>query len=901
MTVVDCSTRRAVTSTSSVLITSTTLSYSASITVTSGQSFNWTTPGIGAFTFQSSASGYLTNTQNFTLTATTTSVELCLNPAVVQVDVRNSLTNVSIEVGATVTYTGVISGSFRWNGVTTFTHGGFGSYSFVATPDSRYTTGNLVYTISSTTTLIIIYVQPLPIPVTVVNCNTLQALGVSATVTITQTTYTTSLTVASGGSASWSYPSYGSFSFQTVASGYTTSTQSQSVSTTTTGIQLCVSPATVQLDVRNALTNVSIEVAATVSYTGVISGSLRWTGITTFQHGGFGSYSFTAVPDSKYSNGNLNIQISSTTSLIIIYVQPLPIPVTVVNCNTLQALGVSATVTITQTTYTTSLTVASGGSASWSYPSYGSFSFQTVASGYTTSTQSQSVSTTTTGIQLCVSPATVQLDVRNALTNVSIEVAATVSYTGVISGSLRWTGITTFQHGGFGSYSFTAVPDSKYSNGNLNTQITATTTLIIIYVQPPPIPVTVVDCKTSQAIITTASVQISSSSYSATLSVSAGGSASWSYPFYGTFTFATSASKYNPGTTSQTVGSTTTGIQVCLDLSSFCGDFHCDAGETYSNCQADCVALFFEFENADGSGPVNQPTMNYFLSPPLDANADTGPNRNGVQASTTRTTGNGSNTVLEETYSYNVLVWVEVVVSSFINFYWRANTSYVDPSLGTYRLRVHLSKLLGSTDFNYRFVNTWKPIDATPLPYGPTDLNLHLFHSAGALDINNPTLLSGGFAIGKAVADSKQSGGPATMDISPGSSQMVAVWNSKPPRSSVIAPSQNNRYLVDSGSYVVFYGKTSNAANGKQLGQIVMDEIFLENPSQKTDHTSDLWYVGQFTVNQPAVNQPNIVGQAKFKKSTINSNKDMIFDCEAYTYCAAFVVPYSDTGRRSVE
>ena len=903
ITVVDCGSLRALSTSSSVLITSTTISYSSTVTVSGGGIYTWTIPSFGSYSFQTTATGYLTNTQSFTVSATTGSLQLCVNPAQVQIDVRNAYTNVSIEVGATITYSGVISGSLRWNGVTTFTHGGYGSYSFTAVPDSKYQNGNLNYQISSTTTLIIIYVQPNPIPVTVVNCNTLQALGVTASVLITSTSvsYSTSLTVSSGGSASWSFPSYGSFSFQTTASGYTTSTTTQSVSTTTNGIQLCVSPATVQLDVRDALTNVSIEVGATVSYTGVISGSLRWTGITTFTHGGFGSYSFTAVPDSKYQNGNLNYQISSTTTLIIIYVQPNPIPVTVVNCNTLQALGVTASVLITSTSvsYSTSLTVSSGGSASWSFPSYGSFSFQTTASGYTTSTTTQSVSTTTNGIQLCVSPATVQLDVRDALTNVSIEVGATVSYTGVISGSLRWTGITTFTHGGFGSYSFTAVPDSRYSNGNLNTQITSTTTLIIIYVQAPPIPITVVNCNSLQAITTTASVQISSGTYISAVSVTAGGSASWSYPFYGTFSFATSASKYTSNTQTFSIASTTSSVQVCVYPS--CGNFHCDAGETASSCPGDCVAIFFEFENADGSGPVNQPTVNYFLSPPLDANADTGPNRNGIQAATTRTTGNGSNTVLEETYSYNILVWVEVVVNSFINFYWRVNTSYVDPALGTYRLRVHLSKLLGSTDFNYRLVNTWKPIDATPEPYGPTDLNLHLFHPAGALDINNPTLLSGGFAIGKAVADSKQSGGPATMDISPGSSSMVGVWNSKPPRSSVIAPSQNNRYLVDSGSYVVFYGKTSNAANGKQLGQVVMDEIFLTNPSAKTDHTSDLWYVAQFTVNQPAVNQPNIVGQSKFKQSTVNSNRDMIFDCEVYTYCSAFVVPYSDTGRRAAE
>ena len=289
--------------------------------------------------------------------------------------------------------------------------------------------------------------------------------------------------------------------------------------------------------------------------------------------------------------------------------------------------------------YTTTVTVFGGSATSWNLPAVGSYSFATSASGYLTNTQTQSLTASSTSVELCVNPGSVQIDVRNKDTDVSIEFGATIYYSGVISGSMRWNGITTFTHGGFGSYSFVAVPDSKYTNGTNTTSISASTTLIIIYVQ----------------------------------------------------------------------------------VATFCGNFHCDSGETASNCPGDCVAIFFEFENADGSGPVNQPTLNYFLSPPLDPNQNTGPNRNSVVAATTRTTGNGSNTVLEETYSYNIMVWVECVVSTFINFYWRANTTHIDPSLGTYRLRVHLSKVLGSTDFNYRLVNTWKPIDATPLPYGPTD------------------------------------------------------------------------------------------------------------------------------------------------------------------------------------
>lgn len=476
-------------------------------------------------------------------------------------------------------------------------------------------------------------------------------------------------------------------------------------------------------------------------------------------------------------------------------------------------------ITSTTLSYSSTITVSAGLSASWDTPGLGAFSFQTTASGYLTSTQSHTVTTTTTAIELCVTPATVQVDIRDEATNQTINVRSGVSYSGVISGSFTWNGITTFQHGGYGSYSFLAIPESTYTNGSLTISITASTTLIIIYVR----------------------------------------------------------------------------------RATFCGDGICNGGETGTFCPADCISLFFEFENADGSGPVNGPTVNYFLSNPRDLNDATGPNRNSVQMTTSRTTGTASNTVLEETYSYGPIIYVETVVSNFINFYWAANTSNVDPGLGVFRLRVHLSRTLGANDYNYRMVNTWKPIDATPEPFGPTDLNLHLFHSAGALDINNPLLTSGGFAIGTAVADSKQSGGPATMDISPGSGVLVGVWNSKPPRSSVIAPSQNNRYLVNSGSYVVFYGKTSNAATGKQLGQVVLDQLLNDQPSLKNDRTSDLWFVAHFTVRNPAQDQPTITAQNKIKQSTKNTAQDMFFDCEVYSYCVNFRVPFSDTGRRTAE
>jgi len=473
--------------------------------------------------------------------------------------------------------------------------------------------------------------------------------------------------------------------------------------------------------------------------------------------------------------------------------------------------GVDSTVLITQTSYSFTLTVqGSVGSSSWTAPGTGTFSFAASASGYVTKTISTSITSSTTSVTICLEPAIISVDVRDIKTNKPITVSALVSWTGVSSGSFTWTTLYSWTHSGYGSYTFVATPSSTWSKSN-NTvvQVSSSTTLIIIYVS----------------------------------------------------------------------------------VSLYCGDTICspEIGENAASCNKDCVGIFMEFENADGSGPVNGLTVNYYPSDPRTANADLGPVRNSVTSTNFRTTGNASNTVYQDTYSYKNLVYVESVMTNFINFYWTADVTVIDPNLGTWRLRVHLSTAFTSASYTYRFVNSWRPTDAEPAPYAPTDLNLHVFHPDGALDINNPTLISSGLQIGKAVADSKQSGGPATMDISSGANAMVAVWNSKPPRNAVLAPSQKGRYLVDSGSYVVVYGKTSDKASGKQLGQSVIKQV--------VDHVSDLWYVMQFTALKPAQNQPTISPQTELKASTIDASQNMFFDCEAYSYCKNFEVPYSDTGR----
>jgi hypothetical protein len=372
---------------------------------------------------------------------------------------------------------------------------------------------------------------------------------------------------------------------------------------------------------------------------------------------------------------------------------------------------------------------------------------------------------------------------------------------------------------------------------------------------------------------------------------------------YGSYSFSASQmTSFQNTTVSISISASTTTVIIYVSRKDFCGDNICNGAspvETITNCVIDCRAIFLEFENADGSGPVNEPTVNFYNRNPRVENPDQGPNKDpSVTPVATRTTGSASNTIYQDSITVNTVTYFETLRTGFISFYWLADVSNTGTDInGVYRLRVHLSGDLVANSLNYRFVNTWKPIDATPEPFGPTDLNLHLFHPDGSLDINNPSLLSEGFKIGNAVADSKQSGGPATMDISPGSNKLVAFWNSKPPRSSIIAPSQNNRYLVNSGSYIVIYGKTSNSGSGKQLGQIVLNEYLMNNPTSQNDRTSNLWWAGQFTADRPAQNQPLITRKDVLKAATITSSQDMIFDCEVYAHCASFVVPYSDTGR----
>jgi len=306
---------------------------------------------------------------------------------------------------------------------------------------------------------------------------------------ITKETDIVSLTVSPQQATTWNTPRYGDVTFQTTASGgYLPNTQTFTIDQTKTDIELCVNYGRVQLDVRNVMNNISIEVNATITYSGVASGTLRWTGVSSFTHGGFGSYTFRVSPDSRYGISTVEIQIGDQTP-VVIYVYPSPIPVTAVQCQTLTPLPTVATLQISNSaSYTSTLTIPIGGQVLWAFPSYSSFVFSGSAPGFLPKTQTIDISSLSTQVQICFHSRTVQVDIQDLATRRSIWVGATITFNGVITGSFRWNGVTTFEHGGYGAYNFIAAPDSRYQNGAVSTTIDAATTLIIIYVTETNIP-----------------------------------------------------------------------------------------------------------------------------------------------------------------------------------------------------------------------------------------------------------------------------------------------------------------------------------------------------------------------------------------------------------------------------
>jgi hypothetical protein len=460
----------------------------------------------------------------------------------------------------------------------------------------------------------------------------------------------------------------------------------------------------------------------------------------------------------------------------------------------------------------------------------------------------------------------------------------------------RNTGVVFSGHttNGFGSYEFTTTC-SGYTPSVQTINVVSTLKAIQLQVSASSVTIEVREKYGSQRLITvSASIKISyGSTYSTTYSWVSGAANTWTPPNTGDFTFITTATGYS---VSQEIHTVTASTSVIVLYVYGCGDGLCSDGESFDFCPQDCAALFLQFERYDGNTPVTGYTLSTYLHNPRDFSGTVGPVPNNEPVVITKTLPTSSNVISLGSFQRDEIVYLKVAVSGYINFYWTADMADFDPTLGeVFTLRGHLSPLFLSTNLPYRVINTWRTTDNEPPPYSPTDLNLHLFFEDGsACDINNRNVTSNGLLTCTSVSDSKQSGGPASIDFALTAGSPITTWNTKPPRSSVIAPSQSGRYLVNSGSYIVFYGLTSDAASGKQLGEILLSDAIDVTGSS---NTYDIWRQCDVTVSQPRQSGLTITPKNYLGVSTIDASRNMFFNCQINAACSNFIVPFADTGR----
>jgi len=510
------------------------------------------------------------------------------------------------------------------------------------------------------------------------------------------------------------------------------------------------------------------------------------------------------------------------------------------------------------------------------------------------------VTTTTTTVYLTVVPAPIPVEVYKAgdftqQLNVTCQIEVTgpnfyfTSFSWTRNTGVTFNGAVT---NGFGAYEFdTTCPG--YTPSTQVISVTSSTRVIQLQVTATSVTIEVREKYGAQLLITVAaSIQISyGSTYRSTYSWVPGAANTWVPPNTGDFTFVTTTSIYSVNQEVRTVTASTSVITLYVYG---CGDGLCSDGESFDFCPEDCAALFLQFERYDGNTPVTGYTLTTYLNDPRTYGGQFGPVPNNEAAVSSKTLPTSSNVISLGTFNRYDVVYLRVNVTGYINFYWTADMS--DYNMGeVFTLRGHLSPLFQSTNLPYRVVNTWRTTDNEPPPYSPTDLNLHLFFSDGSpCDINNRNVTSGGSLICTSVADAKQSGGPASIDFSLQANSIITTWNTKPPRNPVIAPSQSGRYLINSGSYIVYYGITSDAASGKQLGEVLLSDT-LDVVSGSNSY--DIWRQADISVSQPrqgglTIKQVNYLG-----KATIDSSQNMFFNCQINAACSNFIVPYADTGR----
>lgn len=555
-------------------------------------------------------------------------------------------------------------------------------------------------------------------------------------------------------------------------------------------------------------------------------------------------------------------------------------------------------------TYTRDGFIWSSPSTSWDVGGgFGTYGFGTSCPGYNVNNETISVTTTTTTVTLTVIPAPIPVEVYKAgdlsqQLNVTCQVEVTGS--NFYFASFSWTrntgvvfdGVTS---NGFGTYEFvTTCPG--YTPSTQDISVTATTRVIQLQVSASSVTIEVREKYGSQKLITvTATIKISSGSFSQTYNWVPNSVNAWTPPKSGDYTFITDATGYTVNQDVRTITSSTSVVTLYIYR---CGDGFCTDGESFDFCAQDCAALYLQFERYDGNTPVTGYTLNTYANNPRTFGGPYGPVSNDEPVLSSKTLPSSSNVISLASFNRNTTVYLRINVTGYINFYWVADLSTLGLN-DVFTLRGHLSPLFTTTNLPYRVVNTWRTTDNEPPPYAPTDLNLHLFFSDGSpCDINNRNVTSGtgttNQLICSSISDAKQSGGPASIDFSLSANSIVTTWNTKPPRNAAIAPSQANRYLVNSGSYVVHYGITADAGSGKQLGQVILTDALKVTPAS---NSFDIWRQADILVTQPRQSGLSVTPMNYLGTSTIDTNLNMIFDCQINPACSRFVVPYADTGR----
>jgi len=561
---------------------------------------------------------------------------------------------------------------------------------------------------------------------------------------------------------------------------------------------------------------------------------------------------------------------------------------------TLSIRGVSVT-------YTNGNFIWTSPSTSWDVAGgFGSYSFGTSCPGYQINNETITVTTTTTTITLRVTPAPIPVEVYRAGDfSQQLSVTCQIEVTGpnFYFTSFAWTrntGVMFSGHttNGFAPYEFTTTcpgytPSVATINVNVNLKV------IQLQVSASTVTIEVREKNGNQPLILVgASIRIEKSgTFIQTYNWIPGVVNTWIPPSTGDFSFETTATGYVVSKEAKTITASTSVIVLYVFG---CGDGYCSDGENWDFCPQDCGAISLIFERYDGNTPVFGYTVDTFASNPRTFGGQFGPVFNNATITKTRTLPSSSNVILLSEFESDEIVYLRVSVAGYINFFWTVDLSQIATGQ-LFTLRGHLSPLFTSSNLPYRVVNTWRTTDNEPSPYSPTDLNLHLFFSDGApCDINNRNVTSGGTLTCSSIADSKQAGGPASIDFLLSANSPITTWNTKPPRNPTIAPSQANRYLVNSGSYIVIYGVTADAATGKQLGEVVLaSALKVVAPS----NSFNIWRQADISVAQPRQGGLTVVEKNYLGVGTTDAAQNMFFNCQINAACSNFMVPYADTGR----